>query len=151
VYHKMYFPFCILTQSNIIIYCLKVRRYYNNAEVVPPNDFINCSASEDSTVCDSLRGDARDADDHWGDGWLNSMTRWNSKNGPLGETKNREKMQTDKLYNLVTGQEPRNFMPARYNPLQTTTSMAVFGMRSPGVSGNLPYMYRQADLDSKDL
>lgn len=53
----------------------EIRRYFEQVDHVVSPDVINCSASSDNNVCDSLHGDARGQDDDWGKGWLDAMRK----------------------------------------------------------------------------
>ena len=138
-------PFCV-TEA-------EVRRYFENVDHVPPPDLINCAAS-DSNVCDSIHGDARDQDDHWGRGWLDAMRNWHIVNGPLP---NRDELQREKVDSLAATpggrklfapgpKAPPDYFPPDYDSSANTTSYAVFSVTGMSERG-LPPFYRSEKMD----
>ncbi|CAD7941122.1 unnamed protein product [Amoebophrya sp. A120] len=147
-------PFCV-TEAEI-------RRYFDQVDHIPPPDLINCAAS-DSQICDSLHGDARDTDDHWGLGWLDAMRRWNQPFGPMPP---REQLQQEKMsVQLQTPgdidiqalkrkefstllrppkkpEPPPDYVPPDYDATANTSSYAVFSVTGQPIPFDQPAGYR---------
>jgi len=158
-------------------YCVteaEIRRYFEQTDHVPPPDLINCAAS-DSQICDSLHGDARDTDDHWGLGWLDAMRRWNAVHEPMPPRDQIQKerknlllstpgdidlvgMKKDPVGTVVnmlkppkTPQPAPDYVPPDYDATANTSSYAVFSVTGQPIPMDMPSGYRTEEVEEEAL
>ncbi|CAD7929003.1 unnamed protein product [Amoebophrya sp. A25] len=147
-------PFCV-TEAEI-------RRYFEQADHMPPPDLINCAAS-DSQICDSLHGDARDTDDHWGLGWLQAMRRWNTLHGPMPPRDELQQERKDALSGTpgdidfkqvlrgkLMQEAPHpapDYVPPDYDALANTSSFAVYSVTGRPAPVDQPAAIRSEKLN----